>query len=152
MSDSLQLHGVQHSRHSSPSPTSRDPSNSCPLSQWCHPTISSSVFPFSSHLQYFPALGFFPVSQFFASGAQSFGVSASTSVLPVNIQDWLSLGWTGWISLQSKGFSTVFTNITVQKYQFFSVQLSLWSNSHIHTGKAIALTIWTFVGKVMSPF
>jgi len=108
-------------------------SNSCPLSQWCRPTISSSVVPFSSCLQSFPASGSFPMSQFFASGGQSIGVSASTSVLPMNTQDWFPLGWTGWISLQSKGLSRVFSNITVQKHQFFSTQLSLWSNSHIHT-------------------
>ena len=107
--------------------------NSCPLSQWCHPTISSSVVPFSSHLQSFPASGSFPMSQFFTSGGQSIGVSASTSVLPMNTQDWSPLGWTGWMSLQSKGLSRVFSNTTVQKHQFFSAQFSLWSNSHIHT-------------------
>ena len=99
--------------------------NSCPLSQWCHPTILSSVIPFSSYLQSFPAWEFFPRSQFFALGGQSIGVSASTSVLPMNIQDWFPLGWTGWISLQSKGLSGVFSNNTVQKHQFFSAQLSL---------------------------
>ena len=108
-----------------PLPTSRVYSNSCPLSQWCHPTIPSSVIPFSSCLQSFPASGCFPVSQFFASDGQSIGVSASTSVLPMNIQDWSPLGWTGWISLQSKGLSRVFSNTTVQKHQFFSTQLSL---------------------------
>ena len=94
-------------------------SNSCPSSQWCHPTISSSVVPFSSHLQSFPASGSFPMSQFFTSSGQSIGVSASASVLPMNIQDWFPLGWTGWISLQSKGLSRVFSNTTVQKHQFF---------------------------------
>ena len=102
-------------------------------SQWCHPTISSSVIPFSSCPQSFPASGSFQMSQLFASGGQSIGVSASTSVLPMNTQDWSPLGWTGWISLQSKGLSRVFSNTAVQKHQFFSTQLSLWSNSHIHT-------------------
>ena len=99
--------------------------NSCPLSQWCHPTISFSVLPFSSCLQSFPASGSFQMSQLFASGGQSIGVSASASVLPMNIQDWYPLGWTGWISLPSKGFSRVFSNTTVQKHQFFGAQLSL---------------------------
>ena len=107
--------------------------NSCPLSLWCHSTISSSVIPFSSHLQSFPASGSFPMSQFFASSGQSIGVSASAAVLPMNIQDWFPLGWTSWISLQSKGLSRIFSNTTVQHYQFFGAQLSLWSNSHIHT-------------------
>ena len=118
-------------RHPCPSPTPGVYSNSCPLSQWCHPTISAPVIPFS-RLQSLPASGSFPVSQFFASGDQSIGVSTSASVLPVSIQDWFPLGWTGWISLQSKGFSTVFKT-TAQKHQFFSAQLSLQSNSHIHT-------------------
>ena len=96
-----------------------------PLSQWCHPTISSSVIPFSSHLQSFPASGSFPVSRFFTSGGQSIGVSASASFLPMNIQDWFPLGWTGWISLLSKGVSRVSSNTTVQKHQFFSAQVSL---------------------------
>ena len=99
--------------------------NPCPLSRWCHPTISSSVVPFSSCLQSFPASGYFPMSQLFASGGQRIGVSASASVLPMNTQDWSPLGWTGWISLQSKGLSRVFSNTTVQKHQFFSTQLSL---------------------------
>ena len=99
--------------------------NSCPLSWWCHPTISSSVIPFSSHLQSFPTSGAFPMSQLFASGGQSIGVSASASLLPMNIQDWFPLGWTGWIFLQSKGLSRVFSNTTVQKHQFFGTQLSL---------------------------
>ena len=103
------------------------------MSIWCHPTISSSIVPFSSCLQSFPASGSFPMSQFFTSGGQSIGASASASVPPMNIQDWFSLGWTGWISLLSKGLSRVFSNTTVQKHQFFSTQLSLWSNSHIHT-------------------
>ena len=108
-----------------PSPTPGVYSNSCPLTQWCHPTISSSVIPFSSHLQSFPASGSFQMSQFFASGGQSIRVSASTSVLPMNIQDWFPLGWTGWISLLSKGLSRVFSNNTVQKHQFVGAQLSL---------------------------
>ena len=107
--------------------------NLCPLSRWCHPTISSSVVPFSSCPQSFPASGNFPVSQLFTSGGQRIGVSASTSVLPVNTPDWSPLGWTGWISLQSKGLSRVFSNTTVQKHQFFGAQLSLQSNFHIHT-------------------
>ena len=114
-------------------PTPRACSNSCPSSWWCHPTISSSVVPFSSHLQSFPASGSFPMSHLFVSCGQSFGVSASASVLPMNIQGWFPLGWTGWISLLSKGLSRVFSNTTVQKLQFFGVQLSLSSNSHIHT-------------------
>ena len=122
---SLRHHGLQHSRPPCPSPTPRVHPNSCPLSQWCHPTISSSVVSFSSCLQSFPGSGSFPVSQFFPSSGQSIGVSASTSVLPMNTQDWSPLGWTGWISLQSKGFSRVFTNTTVQKHQFFGAQLAL---------------------------
>ena len=118
-------HGLQHARHPYPSSTPRAYSNSCPLSRWCHPTISSSVGPFSSHLQSFPASESFPVSQFFASGGQSIGVSASTSVLPMNINDWFPLGWTGLISLQSKRLSRVCSNTIVQKYQFFGTQLSL---------------------------
>ena len=108
-------HGLQHSRLPCPSPTPRVYSNSCPLSQWCHPTISSSIVPFCFCLQSFPASGSFQMSQLFESGGQSIGVSASTSVLPMNIQDWFPLGWTGWISLQSKGLSRVFSNTTVQK-------------------------------------
>ena len=126
-------------------------------SQWCHPTISSSVIPFSSCFQSFPASGSFPMSQFFTSGGQSIGVSASPSVLPMNIQDWFPLGWTGWISLQSKGLSRVFFNITVQKHQFFSAQLSFsvgfqaqLSHPYMITGKTTALTRQIFVGKVMS--
>ena len=103
------------------------------MSQWCHPTISSAVVPFSSRLQSFPAPGSYQMSQHFASGSQSIGALASASVLPMNIQDWFPLGWTDWISLQSKGLSRVFSNTTVHKHQFFSTQLSLQSNSHIHT-------------------
>ena len=117
LSDSLQPHGLQHTRPPCPSPTPGVYSNLCPLSQWCHSTISSSVLPFSSHLQSFPASGSFQMSWFFVSGGQSIGVSASTSVLPMNIQDWFPLGWTGWISLQPKGLSRVFSNTTVQKHQ-----------------------------------
>ena len=124
MSDSLWSHGLQYARPPCPSPTPETCSNSCPLSRWCYPIVSSSVIPFSSCLQSLPASGSFPMSQFFASGGQSIGVSASTSVLPMNIQGW-SLGWTGWISLQSKGLSRVVSNTTVQKHQFFSAQLSL---------------------------
>ena len=133
VSDSLQPHGLQHARPPCPSPTPRVYSNSCPLSRWYHPTISSSVVPFSSCLQSFPASGSFLMSQFFASGGQSIGVSASASVLPMNIRDSFLLGCTGWISLQSKGLSRVFSNTTVQRHQFFNAQLSLWSNFYIHT-------------------
>ena len=116
-----------------PSPTPGVDPNPCPSSQWCHPVISSSVDPFSSCPQSFPTLGAFPMSQLFTWGGQSIGVSASTSVLPMNTQDLSPLGWTGWISLQSKGLSRVFSNTTVQKHQFFGAQLSSPSNSHIHT-------------------
>ena len=154
MSNSLQPHRLQHTRLPSPSLSPRDCSNSCPLRQWCHPTISSSVIPFSSHLQSFPASGSFPMSQLFASGGQSTGVSASASVLPINIQDWFPLGLTGWISLLSKGLSRIFSSTKVWKHHFFSTQLSLWSKSHIHpymtTVKTIGLTTQTFVSKVMS--
>ena len=125
VSDSLRPHGLQHTRPPCPSPTPGVYSNSCPLSRWCHPTISSSVIPFSSCLQSFPASGSFPMSQFFTSGGQSIGVSSSASVLPMNTQDWFPLGWTGWISLQSKRLSRIFSNMTAQKHQFFSAQLSL---------------------------
>ena len=124
-------------------------SNPCPLSQWCHPTISSFVAAFSC-FQSFPASGSFPKSQLFASGGQSIEASASASVLPMHTQSWFPLGLTGLISLQSKGFSEVFSNITVQKHQFFGVQPSVWSDSHIHTRKPIVLTRWTFGGKVTS--
>ena len=133
VSNSLWPHEPQHTRPPCPSPTPGVYLNPCPLSQWCHPVISSSVIPVSSCLQSFPASESFQMSQFFASGGQSIGVSASTSVLPVNTQDWSPLGWTGWISLQSNGLSRVFSNTTVQKHQFFGAQLSLWSNSHVYT-------------------
>ena len=133
MSDSLWPHGLQHARPPCPSSTPGVYSNSYPLSWWCHPAISSSVVLFSSCLQSFPASWSCPMSQVFASGGQIIGVSASTSVLPTNTQDWSPLGWNGWISLQSKGLSRVFSNTTVQKLQFFCAQLSLRSNSHIHT-------------------
>ena len=143
MSDSLWPHGLHYARPPCPSPTP----NSCPLSQWCHPTISSSVVPFSSCLQSFPASGSFQMSQFFASGDQSTGVSASASVLPMNILDWFLLGWTGWISLQSKGLSRVF-NTTVQKHQFFGQHSAFFIVQHSHpyitTGETIALTRRTF--------
>ena len=124
VSDSLWPHGLQHNRPPCPSPTPRVHSNSCPLSQWCHPIISYSVVPFPFCLQSFPATGSFPMSQLFASGGQRIGVSASASV-PVSIHDWSPLGWTGWTFLKSKGLSRVFSNTTVQKHQFFGIQLSL---------------------------
>ena len=126
-------HGLQHTRPPCPSPTPGACSNSFPLSQWYHPTISSSDVPFSSHHQSFPASGSFQKSQFFTLGGQITWVSASTSDLPMNIQDWFPLGWTGWIYLQPKGLSRVFSKTTVQKDQFFHTQLSLYFNSHIHT-------------------
>ena len=152
VSDSLWPHEPQHARPLCPSPTPEVYSNSCPSSRWCQSTISSSVVPFSFHLQSFPASGSFPVSQFFASCGQSIGVSASASVLPMNIQDWFPLGWTGWISLQSRGLSRVFSNTTVQKHQFFSAQLSLvhFSHPYMINGKTIGLTRQTVVGKLMS--
>ena len=131
MSDSLRLHGLQHARPTCPSQTPGVYPNSCSLSQWCHPTISSSLVPFSSCLKSFPALGSFPVIQFFSSSSQTIRISAS--ILPMNIQDWFPLGLTGLITLQSKGFPRVFSNAIVQKYQFFSAKPSLWSNSHIYT-------------------
>ena len=133
MSNSLWPHESQHARPPCPSPTPGVYPNSCPSSQWCHPTISSSVVPVSSCPQSLPASGSFQMSQLFTWGGQSIRVSASASVLPVNTEDWFPLGWTGWISLQSKGLSRVFSNTTVQKHQFFSAQLSSQSNSHIHT-------------------
>ena len=133
VSDSLWPHELQHARPPCPSPTPRVYPNPCPSSWWCHPAISSSVIPFSSCPQSFPALGSFPMSQLFAWGGQSIGVSASASVLLINTQDWSPLGWTGWISLQSKGLSRVFSNTTAQKHQFFGAQLSSQSNFHIHT-------------------
>ena len=153
VSNSLQPHRLQHARPPCPSPTPGVYSKSCPLSQWCHPTVSSSVIPFSSHLQSFPASGSFPMSQFFASGSQSIGVSASASVLPKNIQDWFPLRWTGLISLQSRGLSRVFSNTTVQNHQFlwysafFILQLS---HPYMTTGKDIALSRRAFVDKVIS--
>ena len=153
MFNSLWLYGLQHARIPCLSPTPGACSNSCPSSYWCHPTISSPVISFSPCLQSFPISGSFQMSQFFTSGSQRIGITASASVLPVNIQDWSPLGWISWISLQFKGLSRVFSYTTVQKPQFFGAQLSLWSNSHIHTWltrKTIALTRWTFVGKVMS--
>ena len=133
VSDSLQPHESQYARPPCPSPTPRVHSNSCPSSQWCHPAISSSVVSFSSCPQSLPATGSFPISQLIAWGGQSIWVSALASVLPMNTQNWSPLGWTGWISLQSKGLSRVFSNITVQKHQFFGAQLSSQSNRHIHT-------------------
>ena len=130
VSDSLQPHGLQHARLPCPSPTPGACSNSCPSSRWCHPTISSSVIPFSSCLQSFPASRPFPMNQFFTSGGQSIGASASA--LPMNIQDWFPLGLTGLISLQSKELSRIVSNTTVQKHQFFGTQSSLWSKSDIH--------------------
>ena len=129
----LQPHGLQYARLPCPLPTPRAYSNSSPLRRWWHPDISSSVIPFSSCLQSFPASGSFQMSQLFMSGGQSTGVSASTSVLPINIQDWFPLQGTDWISFQFKALSRVFSNTTVQRHQFFSPQLSLQSNSHIHT-------------------
>ena len=131
VSDSLWPHGLQHSRLPSPSLSPRVCSNSGPLSQWCHPTTSSSVVPFSSRLQSFPAS--FPISRLFTSGGQSIGASASASVLPMNIQDWFPSGLTGLISLLSEGLSRVFSSTTVHKHQFFNAQPFLWSNSHLHT-------------------
>ena len=153
MSDSLRPHGLQHSRLPCLTATPRACSNSCPLSQWCHPTFLSSIIPFSSYFQYFPASGSFQMSQFFTSGGQSIGVSTSASVLSMNIQDWFPLGWTGWISLQSKGLSRVFSNTTVQKHQFFGTQpyfIVQLSHPYMTTGNTIVLTKQTFVGKAMS--
>ena len=153
MHDSLRPDELQHVKIPCPSPTPRTYSDSCPLSWQCYPTTSSSVISFSSCLQSFPESGSFPMSQFFVSGGQSIGASALASALPMNIQDWFPLGLTGCISLQSKWLSRVFSNTTVQKHQFFSAQLSLWSNSHIYTWlleKTIALTRQTFTSKVMS--
>ena len=133
VSDSLQPHESQHARPPCPLPTPGVHPNPCPLSQWCHPAISSSVIPFCSCRQSLPASGSFPVNQLFSWGGQSTRVSASVSVLPLNTQDWSPLGWTGWISLQAKGLSRVFSNTTVQKHRFFCIQLSSPSNSHIHT-------------------
>ena len=142
MSDSLQPHGLQHIRCPCPSLSPGVCSNSCPLNWWCHPTISSSVIPFSSCPQSFPASGSFPVRWLFASGSKSIGALASA--LPVNIQAWFPLGWTGLITLQSKGLSRVFSNTTIRKHQFFGTQPSLWSNSHIHTWLLEKAHLWLF--------
>ena len=142
VSDSLRPHERQYARPPCPSPTPRVHPNLCPSSRWCHLTISSSVVPFSSGPQSFQASGSFQMSQLFASGGQSVGVPASTSVLPMNTQDWSPLGWTGWIFLWSKGLSRVFSNTTVQKHQFFSAQLSSQSNSHIHTWPQVKPQPW----------
>ena len=153
MSDSLRPHEPHHTRPPCPSPTPRVYPNPCPLSRWCHPTILSSVIPFSSCPQSFPASGSFPMSQLSASGDQSIGVSASTSVLPMNTQDWSALGWTGWISLQSKGLSRVFSQhhsskaSILQRSAFFIVQLS---HPYMTTGKTRALTRHIFVDNVSS--
>ena len=152
MPNSLRPHEPQHVRPPCPSPTPRVHPNPCPLNWWCHPTISSSVVPFSSCSQSSPASGSFQMSQLFASGGQSIGVSVSTSVLPMNTQDWSPLGWTGWIPLQSKGLSRVFSNTTVQSINSLALSFSYSSISHPYmtTRKTIALTRWTFVDKVMS--
>ena len=153
MSDSLQPHEPQHTRPPCPSPPPGVHPNPCPSSRWCHPTIPSSVVPFSSCPQSFPASGSFQMSQLFASGGQSIGVSASTSVLPMNTQDWSPLGWTGWISLQSKGtLKSLLQHHSskasiLRRSAFFTVQLS---HPYMTSGKNIALTRQTFVGKVMS--
>jgi len=151
MSDSLQPHGLQHARLPCPSPTPEACSNLCPWSRWCQPTISTSVIAFSSCLQSFPASGYFPVSQFFASDDQSIGASAS--VLPINLQDCFPLGLTDLNSLLSKGLSRVFYNTTVQKHQFYGNSAFFTdhlSHPYVTTGKTISLTRWTFVGKIMS--
>ena len=149
--NSLWPHGLHHARPPCPSPTPRVYSNSSPLSQWCHPPSHPLSVPFSSHLQSFPELGSFQMSQLFTSRGQSIGVSASASVLPMNIQDWSPLGWTGWVSLQYKGLSRVFSNSSKGSILWCSafsiVQLS---HPYMITGKTIALTRWTFFGKVMS--
>ena len=153
MSNSLWPHGLHHARLPCPSPIPGVYSNSCPSSWWCHPTITSSIVPFSSHLQFFPASGSFQMSQFLASGGQNTGVSASASFLPMNIEAWFPFGWTGWISLQFMGLSRVFSNTHSSKASilwhsaFFIVQLS---HPYMTTGKTTALTRWIFVGKVTS--
>ena len=150
MSDSWWPHGLQHPRLLCPSQTPRACSNSCPSSRWCHRTISSSVVTVSSCLHSFPETGSFQMSQFFTSGGQTIGVSASTSVLPKNIQDLFPLGLTGLISLQSKGLSGVFSKASILRHSaFFIVQ---FSHPYVTTGKTIALSKWTFVGKVMPLF
>ena len=138
----LRVHGLQHARLSCLSPTPKVCSKSCPSSWWYHPTVSSSGIPFSSRLQSFPASRSFPKSQFFTSSSQNIGTSAPVSVLPVNIQNWFPLGLTGLITLQSKGLSSVFSNTTFQKHQFFETQLSLWSSSHIHTWLLEKPSLW----------
>ena len=153
VSDSLRPHESQHAKPPCPTPTPGVHSNSCPLSRWCHPAVSSSVVPFSSCPQSLSASESFPMSQLFTWGGQCTGVSALASFLPKKSQVWSPSEWTGWISWQSKGLLRVFSNITVQKRQFFSVQPSSQSNFHIPymtTGKTIALTGWTLVSKVMS--
>ena len=152
MSDSLRPHESQHARTPCPSRTPGVYPNSYALSRWCHPAISPSVVLFSSCPQSLPAPGSFPMSQLFAWDGQSIGVSALTSVLPINTEDWSPLGWTGCISLKSKGLSRILSRTIVQKHQFFGTQPSSQSNSHPYmtTGKTIALTRWAFVGKVMS--
>ena len=152
MSNSLWPHGLQHTRLPCPASIPRVYSNSCPLSRWCNPTIASSVVPFTSQLPSFPASGSFPMSWLFSSGGQSIGVTASASVLPMNIQDWFSLGWTGWISLQSKGLSSLLQHHSSKASilwwsPFFIVQLS---HPYMTTGKTITFTRCTFVGKLMS--
>ena len=144
MPDSLPPHGLQHIRLPYSSLSPRGCSNSCPLSQWCHPTNSSSVIPISFCLQSFLASGSFPMNQLFTSDGQSIGASVSSSVLPMNIEGWLPLGLTSWISLQSKGLSRVFSSTTVGKYQFFVTQPSLWSNSHIHTWLVEKTYLWLY--------
>ena len=141
VSDSLRPHESQHARPPWPSPTPRVHPNSCPSSQWCHQTISSSVIPFSC-LKSFPASGSFPMSQLFTSGGQRIGASASASVLSMNTQDWFSLGLTGLVSIQSKRLSGVFSNTTVQKHQFFGAQLYLWFNFHIHIWLLVKPQLW----------
>ena len=143
-SDSLWPHESQHARPPCPSPTPRVHANSCPSSRWCHPTISSSIIPFSSCPQSLPASESFPMSQHFAWGGQSTGVSASASFLPKKSQGWSPSEWTGWISLQSKGLSRVFSNTTVQNHQFFGAQLSSQSNSHISQPLYIFFIFWIF--------
>ena len=149
MSNFLKTHGLQLNRLLCPSPSPRASSNSCPLSQWCNLTISSSATSFSFYLQTFPASGSFPMNQFFTSGGQHIVTSASASVLPMNIQGWFPLGLTGLLSLLSKGLSRVFSSTTVQKHRFLCTQPSLrvqLSHWNMTTGKTIAVTIWTFVG------
>ena len=152
MSDSLRPHGLQHARSPCPSPTPRVYPNSCPLSRWYHPTISSSVIPFSSSLQSFPASGSFQMSQLFAWGGQSIGASASTSLLPMNTHDWSPLGWTGWISLQARGLLSLIhhhsSKASILRHSAFFTDQLLYP--YMSTGKTIALTRWIFVGKVMS--